>query len=345
MATMPRAHASTKSDQQTGSTPLMDDYFHVTLKRECDALAEVTSRLAGQRAQVAKAVTILGSGASGVPTSTRVIVSGVGKAGLIARKVAATLSSMGTAATFLHPVEALHGDLGFVRPDDRGLLFSYSGESVEVVRLARELDRIGCPLVAITRSAASSLGRMAAACLQLGNIVEACPLGLAPSSTTTVMLAVGDALALCTAQLNGFREEEFAHNHPAGALGLRFRNVASEMRVGDRLVCVRPETTIADVVRLVSAARTGAAVLTSEEGLLIGIFTDGDLRRSLLRDRKALDQPVIGFATSPCHAISAMGSLADALRHFGQTRTEELPVLDEARRVVGVLVLKDISTF
>ena len=276
----------------------------------------------------------------------RIIVSGVGKAGIVAMKVASTLSSTGSAANFIHPVEALHGDLGFVGEHDCALLFSYSGESVEVIRLAGELRRIGCAVVVITARRTSTLGQMAAVCIETGEVREACYLGLAPSSSTTVMLAIGDALALAMAEAQGFGEADFGLNHPAGSLGQRFRFVQDFMRTGDKVVCVEPTAQLKHVIRLVSDARTGSATLVNPDGSLVGIFTDGDLRRALLLGSTALEGAVEQFASIPCHFVVHDTSIADALKLFQNTQTEDLPVLEpDTRRVLGTLCLKDITAF
>jgi arabinose-5-phosphate isomerase len=160
------------------------------------------------------------------------------------------------------------------------------------------------------------------------------------------MLAVGDAVAVAVAKAKGFRPEDFARNHPAGTLGLRFRSVQEWMRVGPRLVCVGPDSPLKEVVQVVSAAKTGAAVLVRPDQTLLGIFTDGDLRRACLRGGDVLEQPVQRFATVPCHSISAKASVADALKIFQNTRIEDLPVVDPATEVVmGLLCLKDIPAF
>jgi arabinose-5-phosphate isomerase len=316
------------------------------LNHERDTLDAVTRRLEADPQTVAAACAVLLPSRGGDGDGRRVIVSGIGKAGLIARKVAATMSSTGTAAVFVHPVEGLHGDLGLVRPADRGLLFSYSGETVELLRLARELSRLGCPLVAVTRSRDSSLGRIAESCIELGEIHEACYLGLAPSSSTTAMLAIGDALALAVAKATSFSAADFGRNHPAGTLGLRFRCVTEIMRTGARLVCVSPETPLREVVRRVSDAKTGAAVVVRADGTLVGIFTDGDLRRALLRGGDVLEAGVARFATVPCRFVADDTSVADALKVLQNQRIEDLPVVDQGTaRVLGLVCLKDIAMF
>jgi arabinose-5-phosphate isomerase len=319
--------------------------FQDVLTHERRVLDEVAARLSLNPLAIEQACMTL-SGRLTPAAGHRLIVSGIGKSGLIGRKIAATFSSMGTAATFLHPVEALHGDLGFVQAGDCGLLLSLSGETVELIRLATQFRQLGCPFVAITQSAKSTLGRQSEVCIELGDLEESCFLGLAPTSSTTAMLAVGDALAQAVARGKGFRIEDFARNHPGGSLGLRFQSARDLMRTGDRLVCIPRHTRVTDAVKLVSAARTGAAVLTNEHGGLLGIFTDGDLRRACLAGGNALDQSVEPWATMPCLSIDASAPVSDALKLYQNRRIEDLPVIDGlSRTVVGLLCLKDIPTF
>ena len=317
--------------------------FLNVLRHEQEALAHVVQRFSDDGGVIAEACETLLHDEEGRGRN-RIIVSGVGKAGIVAMKVASTLSSTGSAAVFMHPVEALHGDLGFVSDHDCALLFSYSGESVEVIRLARELQRIGCAVVAITSRRASTLGRMSAVCVETGEVREACYLGLAPSSSTTVMLAIGDALALAMAEAQGFGEADFGLNHPAGSIGQRFRYVQDFMRSGDKTVYVQPSAQLKRVIQLVSDAKTGSAILVDGDGALVGIFTDGDLRRALLQGSTVLDGAVEQFASIPCHFVLHDTSIADALKLFQNTQTEDLPVLDpETRRVLGTLCLKDLT--
>ncbi len=319
-------------------------FFNV-LRHEQEALAHVVQRFSDDDGVISEACEILLHDEERRGRN-RIIVSGVGKAGIIAMKVASTLSSTGSAAVFMHPVEALHGDLGFVGEHDCALLFSYSGESVEVIRLARELRRIGCAVVVITSRRGSTLGRMAAVCIETGEVREACYLGLAPSSSTTVMLAIGDALALAMAEAQGFGEADFGLNHPAGSLGQRFRYVQDFMRAGDKIVCVEPTAQLKHVIQLISDAKTGSATLVDPDGALVGIFTDGDLRRALLQGSAVLESAAEQFASIPCHFVLCDTSIADALKLFQNTQTEDLPVLDpETRRVLGTLCLKDITAF
>ena len=209
------------------------------------------------------------------------IVSGIGKAGLIGQKIMATLASTGTPSHFLHPAEAVHGDLGRVHADDVVLVLSQSGETEEIVRLLPPLAELGVPIIAITGRADSTLGRAARVVIDLGPVEEACPLGLAPSSSTTAMLAVGDALALVVSRMRGFAREDFARFHPAGNLGLKLSKVEQHMRPLEQCRVAPEGQTVREVLVRVSVPgrRTGATMLVDAEGKLSGIFTDSDLAR------------------------------------------------------------------
>lgn len=318
------------------------EFFRV-IDKERLALEAVAHCLGGQPGRVEEMCRAIASAESG-SGRRRICLSGVGKAGLIARKVAATLVSTGTNAFFLHPVEALHGDLGLVQSHDAALLFSYSGETAEVLKLARQIKARGCSILSITRAADSSLGGMSDTCLELGDLEEACFLGLAPTSSTVAMLAVGDALAIAAAKMRGFGSHDFGRNHPAGALGLQFLAVRSVMRTGERLVGIARTAAVREVVERVSRAKTGAAIIWSDDRRLVGIVTDGDLRRAFLTGEGCLDRPAAEFGTIPCRSISASASIADAVKMFGQFRIEDLPVVDgDTGEVVGLLCLKDCA--
>ena len=224
------------------------------------------------------------------------------------------------------------------------ILMSYSGESEEIVRLGSELKRMGSRLIGITGNGSSRLALLVDVILKMGNIREACQLGLAPSSSTTVMLAIGDALALAVAKSSGFTEWDFAANHPAGMLGLKFRFVHEFMRKPPGLVTVQPGVNMQEVIRRVTSSKMGAAVVTNSKGELLGIFTDGDLRRSLLSGGDVLQQPVENFASMPCAFVHDESSVADALRLMQDKRIEDLPVTSASQGcVVGLLCLKDIK--
>ncbi|MCC6731221.1 MAG: KpsF/GutQ family sugar-phosphate isomerase [Chthonomonadales bacterium] len=275
----------------------------------------------------------------------RIVTTGVGKAGAIARKSAATLASTGTPALFLHPAEAVHGDLGVVTPDDVVIAYSYSGESDEVVRLLPTLRRIGAPLIAACGVPSSTLAMAADVVLDVGVEGEACPLGLAPTTSAAAMLAMGDALALAAMEARGFTRERFALYHPAGALGRRLTlRVSDVMRVGDQLAIVDGGASVRDTLFAITRARAGAAFIVDEHGTLAGILTDGDLRRALLRDVGSLDRPAsevmnrepLVVAGDPL-AVEALTILEESPRRPG-----EAPVVDSDGRPVGMIMLKDL---
>ena len=242
------------------------------LRIEAEALERVRDRLGESIARAADLI---------YRSSGSVIVTGMGKAGLVGQKLAATLASTGTRAFPLHPAEAVHGDLGRIRADDVVLALSQSGETEEVLRLIPALRRLGACLIAITERAASSLGRAADLCIALGPIEEACPLGLAPSASTTVLMAVGDALALLVSRMREFTAEDFALYHPAGSLGRKLTRVEEVMRTERHLRRAHVDEPVRSVfVRLAGPRRrSGAVLIVDEDGVLLGIFTDSDLAR------------------------------------------------------------------
>jgi arabinose-5-phosphate isomerase len=275
----------------------------------------------------------------------RLVATGVGKAGLIARKVAATFASTGTPSLFLHPAEARHGDLGMVQPADVVLAFSNSGASEELVALLPSLTHIGAPLVAVVGDTDSPLARHATAALSIGRIAEACPLGLAPSASTTAMLALGDALALTVQRQRSFTPEQYARFHPGGALGRKLMTCAEAMRAGERVPAVPPSTPVVDCLRAITSARAGSVVLVDARRTLLGIFTDGDLRRVLTRGddpATVLKAPVERFATMPCKHVRGGELLQAALRLCSEKKINELPVTDDAGLLVGLLDVQDL---
>lgn len=274
-----------------------------------------------------------------------VLVAGMGKAGLVGQKIAATLASLGTRSHFLHPAEALHGDLGRVHPDDVLLALSYSGETEEVVTLCRLLRAQGVPVVAITRRATSSLGRLASSTIVLGRVEEACPFGLAPTSSTTAMLAVGDALALAVARLKNFTAEDFARFHPGGSLGRKLALVDDLMRPLSQCRLAFQGETVREV--LIKTARpgrrTGAIMVLDAAGRLTGIFTDSDLAR--LFERRAdekLDRPIGEVMTPQPITIRTGARLADAVCVLADKKISELPVIDAEDRPVGLVDVTDL---
>lgn len=274
-----------------------------------------------------------------------VIVTGMGKAGLIGRKIAATLASTGTQALFLHPAEAVHGDLGCVSSDDVVLALSNSGETDEIRRLLPILKQFDVPLIAITANERSALGQSADVTLGLGAIREAGSLGLAPTASTTAMLALGDALALVVSQSRGFTKQQFARNHPGGSLGLQVTTVSEVMRQGDQLR-IAPETaSVRDALVTPGSPgrRTGAVMLVDAEGRLSGVFTDSDLVRLLETRREGqLDAPIGDVMTRRPKTITPEAMIAEAIEILSAHHISELPVLDSDGRPVGLVDITDL---
>jgi arabinose-5-phosphate isomerase len=274
-----------------------------------------------------------------------VIVTGMGKAGLVGQKLAATLASTGTRAFPLHPAEALHGDLGRIRTDDIVVALSQSGETDEVLRLVPALRRLGAILIALTERAGSSLGQVADLCIALGPIEEACPLGLAPSASTTALMAVGDALALLVSKMRDFRAEDFALYHPGGSLGRKLGRVEDVMRTGLQIRRARPGETVREVfVRLAGPRRrSGAILVENDEQVLLGIFTDSDLARLFERRREAdFDRPIGEVMTADPVQISVGATIAEAIESLKARKISELPVVDRGGRLVGLIDLTDL---
>ncbi len=274
-----------------------------------------------------------------------VVVSGMGKAGLVGRKISASLSSLGTPSHFLHPAEAFHGDLGAVRPDDVLLLLSFSGNSEEVVRLIPSLKQREVPLIAITGNAQSVLARQADVLLDIGRVEEACEFGLAPTTSTTLMLALGDALALVTARQRDFIADDFARNHPGGSLGRRLAKVEQCMRPLGECRCAPEEMTVREVVVHVSrpGRRSGAIMLLDRQGRLAGIFTDSDLARLFeQRDDRAIDRPIREVMTASPVTVLVGSRLGDAIGLLAARRISELPVVDAAGFPLGLIDITDV---
>jgi arabinose-5-phosphate isomerase len=306
------------------------------LQIEADAIGRVRDRLDGAIARAAELI---------YRCEGSVIVTGMGKAGLVGQKLAATLASTGTRAFPLHPAEAVHGDLGRIRAGDVVLALSQSGETEEVLRLVPALKRLGAPLVAVTERATSSLGRQADLCLALGPIEEACPLGLAPSASTTALMAVGDALALLVSRMRDFRAEDFALYHPGGSLGRKLLRVEEVMRTAPHIrVATDSETVRGVFVRLGGARRrAGAIIVVDEAERLAGIFTDSDLARLFESRREALlDQPIAEVMTRDPVRIVVGSLVSEAVEALKSRKLSELPVIDRGGRPVGMIDVTDL---
>ncbi|HNR22010.1 MAG TPA: KpsF/GutQ family sugar-phosphate isomerase [Steroidobacteraceae bacterium] len=273
----------------------------------------------------------------------RIVVTGMGKSGHIGGKIAATLASTGSPSFFLHPAEASHGDLGMITRGDVVVAISNSGETPEVVTLLPHLSRLGVPLIAMTGATDSTLARAAAVVLDISVPEEACPLNLAPTASTTVTLAMGDALAVAILDARGFTEQDFARSHPGGALGRRLLlHVEDVMRRGDDIPRVAPDALLKEGLVEMSRKGLGLTVIVDESGRSLGVFTDGDLRR-------ILDQPVdvqrtrmAEVMTSPGKAIGPRELAAEAVHMMELHRITALPVIDTAGRLIGALNVHDL---
>ena len=273
----------------------------------------------------------------------RVVVTGMGKSGHVAGKIAATLASTGTPAFFVHPAEASHGDVGMIIRDDVLLALSNSGETDEVLTIVPVIKRLGVPLVAMTGSARSTLARAATVHLEIGVPAEACPLNLAPTASTTAALAVGDALAVALLKARGFTEEDFARSHPAGNLGRRLLlRVADVMRTGADVPRVAPETSLADGLLEISRKGLGMTAIVDPADRAIGVFTDGDLRRAIDRAVDLRATPIATVMTQNAKTVRSDTLAAEALLSMERHRITALLVVDPEDRVVGALNVHDL---
>ena len=274
--------------------------------------------------------------------SGRVITTGMGKSGIIARKLAATLSSTGTSATFLHAAEAVHGDLGVVQTDDVVIALSYSGETDELVRLLEAIRRIGARLIAITGNPASTLGQASDATLNVEVAEEACPMNLAPTASTTATLAMGDALAMALSQRKGFRAEQFASLHPAGR-GKRYMRVEALMHTGETLPRVAPDAPMRDLIHEMSSKRLGMACVVDGGDRLLGIVTDGDVRRHMERLGAALiERHASDVMTTNPVTVGRQLMAVEALRIMEQRKITVVVVIGSGDRLEGVVHLHDL---
>jgi arabinose-5-phosphate isomerase len=272
----------------------------------------------------------------------RVIVTGMGKSGIICRKIAATLSSTGTPAWFLHPAEAIHGDLGAIRDDDVVLALSHSGETEELLKLLESIRRIGARLIALTGDPASTLARAADVTLDCSIAKEACPMNLVPTASTTAALAMGDALAMTLLVQKGFREEQFASLHPGGRIGRRLTRVDNVMTSGDAAPIVTTSASMPDVIHEMSSKRLGMTSVVDADGRLVGVFTDGDLRRLMGRRANVLALTVGEVMTPNPITIRRELLAAEALRIMETHKITSVIVTNDGGTVEGVIHLHDL---
>lgn len=272
----------------------------------------------------------------------RVAVTGMGKSGIICRKIAATLSSTGTSAFFLHPAEAIHGDLGALRDDDVVVALSHSGETDEIARLIEPIRRIGASLIVMTGAPRSTLGRAADVTLDCGISEEACPMNLVPTASTTAALALGDALAMSLLVRKGFREEDFASLHPGGKLGRRLMRVEQSMHSGAAAPVVRTTSVMPDVFHEMSSKRLGMTCVVDDGARLVGVFTDGDLRRLMSRTADVLGLTAGDVMRRGPVTISRSQLAVEALRAMETHKITSIVVVDTEGRVEGVVHLHDL---
>lgn len=310
------------------------DLAREVLQVEAEAIRQLVGRIGSE---FEKAVHLI------LSCRGHVVVTGMGKSGAIGRKIAATLSSTGTPSLFLHPAEGVHGDLGAITPNDVVLALSYSGETDELLAILPAIKRLGVPLIVMTGNPNSTLARAADVVLDVSVEREACPLNLAPTASTAAMLAMGDALALAAMKARRFTREDFARLHPAGALGRRLLlRVRDLMRTGERLAVVHFREPTKAAFAAITKARAGACVVVDDEGKLCGIVTDGDLRRALLRDVNLFNAPVTEVMTKSPKVIHPDALATEALRLMQNHQIDDLPVVDESGRPIGMLDVQDL---
>ena len=282
--------------------------------------------------------------------SGSIVVSGLGKSGLIGQKISATFASTGTPSHFLHPTEAMHGDLGRVRRGDVVLFLSFGGNTDEVVALATILRQDQINTIAFVGQSHSDLARLVSVCLSIGDVMEACPLNLAPTASTTAMLALGDALALVVSRRRDFGVKDFKKFHPGGLLGHQLTLITDAMRfhVGRNLPLIKPGATIEQAFVETEAAqpgprRAGAFLIVENDGTLSGIFTDGDLRRTLFKQRKETwDRPISDFMTPNPRRLPHTALVRDAVQMMREYRIDEIPVVDSENKPLGLIDVQDL---
>ena len=315
--------------------PDLVEYAREVIRAEADAVLQLAGRLNGAFARAAEMV---------LACPGRVVVTGMGKPGFIAQKISATFASTGTPSLYLHPAEALHGDLGRLVPGDLVLALSNSGETDELVRLLPSIRRLGAPIIAVTGGPRNSLAEAADVVLEIGPVPEACPLGLAPTASTVALLAMGDALAMAVQHRRGFSPEQFASLHPGGALGRQLLRVRDVMRTGARNPTVRFDLSLRETAAVMTRTegRPGAASVVDAAGRLAGIFTDGDLRRLVQKGEVDFERPVSAVMGKTPRTVRPDDLAQSAAEMMRATQVDQLPVVDEQGRPVGLLDVQDL---
>jgi len=315
---------------------------HAVLRAEADAILDADRRLEAN-ATGAKSNAFVEAVELVQNCRGRIGVTGVGKAGLIGNKIQATLASTGTLAYRLHPIEALHGDIGMIAGDDVIIALSKSGGS-ELVELLPLLSKMGCKIILLTANVDSPAAKQANVVLDIGSVEEACPLGLAPSSSCAAMLAMGDALCLTVMECRNFSAEQYAANHPAGALGRLLMRADQVMRTGQNCPIVPTSATLGDCYQAILAAplRAGAACVVDEKNVLAGIVTHGDFFRMFGKSGQLGSMPVVEVMTQSPKRVGANERAVEALRIMKQYAIDDLPVVDEANQLVGMIDIQDL---
>jgi arabinose-5-phosphate isomerase len=335
MSTDTRTRTESAGDQASEHS-----FVESALRAEKDAIERVATMVSAASADWTAAIDLLAT------CDGHVVVSGMGKSGLIGAKISATLSSLGRPSHTLHPAEAVHGDLGRIRRGDIALLLSYSGETEEIVALASILRADEVPCIGISRDGSGSLGRLCQAHIALGDVTEACPLQLAPTASTTAMLAVGDALALAASRRRDFDSDAFHRHHPGGMLGAGLRPIIEILRfkVGENVAVASDSGSVEQALAAAgSGRRTGAILLVNASGALSGIFTDGDLRRLVNADgAEGLSRPIRDVMTADPGHLNADSLVQDAVRLVRERRVDEIPVIDAKGHPVGILDVQDL---
>ena len=303
------------------------------LKTEAEAILNVMNRL---NADFLKAVDLLSA------CKGKVVITGMGKSGIICRKIAATMSSTGTPAVFMHPAEAIHGDLGIVAEGDIVIAVSNSGETEEILQLLEVLHRMGVPIIGMSSNPESSLARYSTLHLDVGVSKEACPLNLAPTASTTATLALGDALSMALLVKKGFKEEDFAIRHPGGALGKKLMKVGELMHTGDAIPRVLLGASMKDAIYQMSSKTFGITAVVDGAGVLKGVISDGDLRRLFQKDEHLLKKTAGECMKPDPRTITSDALASDALRIFEERKITSLFITDAAGKLQGLIHLHDL---
>ena len=315
----------------------MQDFKEVAkevLKLEANELLDAVNRIDDE---INRAVELI-AGIKG-----KLIITGVGKSGLIGAKIAATMASTGTSSFFIHPTEALHGDLGMMGEDDAVLAISYSGESEELVKILPHVKRFNIPLIAMAKDRNSSLGRYGDIFLSINVSKEACPLGVAPTTSTTLTLAMGDALSVCLMKKKDFKKEDFASYHPGGSLGKKLFVKVSDLMHTQDLPIVDEKTKLKEAVVVMSEGRLGNVLIKDDKDRLLAILSDGDLRRAIMREDFSMDSPALNYATKNPKVLDSSGMLAsDALALIEKYKIQLIAITNKGGKIEGVLHIHDL---